>query len=345
MRLVFWVLVFCAFLLGVVLCSNGILTTMTTRKKIIGGIALVVLLGGGGWFLYSGRTEIKFARVSPEQASQAVAVLSRDQDKDELKDWEEELWHTDPLKPDTDGDGTPDGEEIKLGRNPVKAGPGDELDKGTIESKTVPGGGDWSETDRLSRELFGKYLAIKQSGVPFTAEEERKLLEEFVHRFPETQPKKIYTESDIVLSAKDDDASLRAYGNALGTVINTHKDGGESELIIFERALQNEDELDLENLQGRIKRYDTMILAFKVIATPKSAGTMHIALLNSIEALKESVTGMAGALQDSVRALSAAAAYPDAVEKLFTAVNDISNLLAIKKISFGEGEPGVILTK
>ncbi len=334
---------------------------MTNPTKISIGIVFLLLVGGGVWFMYSGRSEVTFSRVTPEQASRAVAVLSRDQDNDGLKDWEEELWHTDTLNPDTDGDKTTDGEEIKLGRNPLKEGPSDELDKGTVEQKTVPGGGDWTETDRLSRELFAKYLALKQSGQPFTAEEEQKLIEDFIQRYPEAKPGKVYTESDIVFAeettpaladsgtpfskGEDTDASLRAYGNAIGAVINAHKEGGESELIIFERALQNDDGTDLANLDGRIRHYEEMLSEFMAIPTPKGTATMQVDLLNAIEALRESTSGMALAFTDPVRTLSLASAYPTAVEKLVRAFEDISDYFAMKKIVFGEKEPGSILMK
>lgn len=318
---------------------------MTPKTKTFVGIAAVIIIGVGVWFAYTGRSEISYNRVSPAEASKAVAVLSKDQDGDGLKDWEEELWHTDAQKPDTDGDGTPDGEEVRLGRNPVKAGPDDALDKETIENKTVPGGGSWTETDRLSRELFAKYLSIKQSGAPFTAEDEEKLLTDFLSRYPESRPSTLYAEKDIVLAATDDETALRAYGNALGKVINAHKEGGENELIIFERALQNEDEIDLQNLDARIKRYEAMLSDFKAIPSPKSAAALHIALLNSIEGLRESVAGMAVAFTDSVRTLSAGVAYPTAIENLTKTLADISTLLKERGVVFGENEPGYIFTK
>lgn len=51
----------------------------------------------------------------------------KDSDNDGLKDWEEELFHTNPLNPDTDGDGYLDGEEVDSGHNPLVKAPGDKL--------------------------------------------------------------------------------------------------------------------------------------------------------------------------------------------------------------------------
>ncbi len=49
-----------------------------------------------------------------------------DADNDGLKDWEEDLYKTDPLNPDTDNDGYLDGEEINSGHNPLIKSPGDQ---------------------------------------------------------------------------------------------------------------------------------------------------------------------------------------------------------------------------
>ncbi len=57
-------------------------------------------------------------------------ILEKDTDNDNLKDWEEALWKTDPRVADTDGDGTNDGAEIKSQRNPLVAGPNDILATG-----------------------------------------------------------------------------------------------------------------------------------------------------------------------------------------------------------------------
>lgn len=50
---------------------------------------------------------------------------NRDSDNDGLKDWEENLYKTDSLNPDTDVDGYLDGEEINSGHNPLIKGPND----------------------------------------------------------------------------------------------------------------------------------------------------------------------------------------------------------------------------
>ncbi|MCR4311641.1 MAG: hypothetical protein NUV54_03715, partial [Candidatus Taylorbacteria bacterium] len=97
-------------------------------KKIL---QLALVLGIIGlftyFFVYKTKKEVYTAPLTV-QKSEESPLLAKDSDSDGLKDWEEQLWKTDPLNPDTDGDGTPDGAEIKSGRNPLVAGPNDKLD-------------------------------------------------------------------------------------------------------------------------------------------------------------------------------------------------------------------------
>lgn len=321
---------------------------MATRTKIFIALVALAVLVGGGWLFYTGRSEATFARPTPAQISKAAEVLARDRDNDGLKDWEEELWKTDILNPDSDGDGTPDGEEIQKGRDPLKAGPEDALEREVLEAKTVPGGGDWSETDRVSRELFARYLSIKQSGQPFTAEDEEALLADFISRYPERRTVKVYTVRDLASAKADDEAAWRAYGNAVGEAIRAHTEkqkGEESELVIFERALANEDEIDLANLKNRVERYQALVDGFAAVPVPKSVGNTALNLINAVAALKESVSGMALAFTDPVRALSAATGYPTAVNRLTDALTGLAEFFKQNEVVFGEEEAGTLLTK
>ena len=151
-----------------------------------------ILVLAGVWLAKREKKQTVYGALTTEQIDRAKAVLEHDADEDNLKDWEEELWTTDPKNPDTDGDGTLDGEEIRLERNPLVANtakeggiPNDLLDSETLKTKTTLGKAEWTETDKLSREFFGKYLALKQSGIPFTEEEARRLLDEVVSNYPE----------------------------------------------------------------------------------------------------------------------------------------------------------------
>jgi hypothetical protein len=54
-----------------------------------------------------------------------IESQNKDTDNDGLKDWQEDLFGTDPTNPDTDKDGFLDGEEISSNHNPLVKSPGD----------------------------------------------------------------------------------------------------------------------------------------------------------------------------------------------------------------------------
>ncbi len=90
---------------------------------------------------------------------------SGDSDEDGLADWLEEFYQSDPKNPDTDGDGTNDGDEVAADRDPTVAGPKDPLITrsdmiNTQVGSSTPG----TVTDQASIELFSQYLMLKKQG-------------------------------------------------------------------------------------------------------------------------------------------------------------------------------------
>lgn len=119
----------------------------------------LALLGGFLLFSYTRDThepEIKAIAIK-ERSSQDN--LSVDSDQDGLKDWEEQIYGTDPHNADTDGDGTKDGDEIAQNRDPLKKGPDDALTKQDTSLTLSPPSpeyiGDQPNLTRKIAEVFG----------------------------------------------------------------------------------------------------------------------------------------------------------------------------------------------
>ncbi|MEK7614159.1 MAG: hypothetical protein AAB428_00630 [Patescibacteria group bacterium] len=79
-------------------------------------------------------------------------LVNKDSDKDRVKDWEEELWGTDPYNPDTLGRGLGDLAEINKKRAT--------LPKIAESTKN----GVMAETDAFTQQLFASIMALKQDG-------------------------------------------------------------------------------------------------------------------------------------------------------------------------------------
>jgi hypothetical protein len=80
-------------------------------------------------------------------------IVDNDADKDGLEDWEEALWGTNPLDPDTDGDGILDGAEIAEIRNALASS----IVQETNEEGVTHG-------EAVARQLFATYSLLDVQG-------------------------------------------------------------------------------------------------------------------------------------------------------------------------------------
>ena len=85
------------------------------RAGIILGVFVIGIVGV---------TVIDFVQdeIINKEEDDSLAFSNVDTDGDGLRDWEEDVWGTDPENPDTDGDGLMDGEEVLNERDPNKNG-------------------------------------------------------------------------------------------------------------------------------------------------------------------------------------------------------------------------------
>ncbi len=147
--------------------------------------------------------------------SSGVINDSEDSDSDGLKDWEEDLWKTDPNNPDTDSDGFYDGIEIVLKKDPTVAGPDDYYYNSTNlsdSSKKYLPEDDGTYTGKLSRDFFYDY--VSKGGVydPDTLVNEvsiEKLLEEYSNEIEAVRIKI----SDLNVFGEKDLEKIKKYGN------------------------------------------------------------------------------------------------------------------------------------
>ncbi len=197
-----------------------------------------------------------------------------DTDLDSLPDWLEEFYKSDPNNPDTDGDGTKDGEEITLKRDPSIAGPNDALIayKDLFKNKAdtsdfTPG----TLTDKASVDLFSEYLLLKKKGI-LKPEDETVLVNKISQNVvKEASLKNIYTK-DMLNSVPSNKQSITAYGERYAqialsayTQMNTYKNY--ADVAYFKQ-------LSLE-----YKKFSEEVLAMSV---PDVFVDVHLPLVNQL---------------------------------------------------------------
>ncbi len=185
------------------------------------GIALVVVVLVVSGVIFFEKVNFNKDKTVPLENIEIVLERKTDQilkdedvDQDGLPLWLEEFYKTDSNNPDTDGDGTSDGEEISLKRDPTIKGPEDPLRTFRDMLQTEVDLSDFKPgtlTESVSIDLFQKYLTLKKDGL-LTPEQEEQMLQEVTQKaVDQSSLQKKYQLSD--LSIVDSNAeSIEAYG-------------------------------------------------------------------------------------------------------------------------------------
>ncbi|MCR4330501.1 MAG: thrombospondin type 3 repeat-containing protein [Patescibacteria group bacterium] len=319
-------------------------------KKLLLMILSVVLVGGGVFWVASiGKNKSQnssFARESVKVTDLALSYTEQDIDGDGLKDWEESLWGTDVKNPDTDGDGTSDGDEVAAKRDPNIAGPDDVYVEQDIQTKTegqVTSTEDLSQTALLAREYFATIINLKESG-NFNAETVSQLSESLVQNFAgENSIGAKRSKSDLFLTEDNSTESLRTYGNTMGTIVKKYAGYNlPNELVVVADALETQDESKLKKLDRSIEVHKALIAEFTAVRVPLDAANIHLALINTYIATEQSIEQMNTMFADPLVGMLGINSYTTHTESLDKIFADLRSYFPSRGVFFEKKESGYV---
>ena len=325
-------------------------------KKLLLIMLSVVFVGGGVfWVANIGKKAPENSMTESAQANLNNLVLSyteQDTDNDGLKDWEESLWDTDVKNSDTDGDGTSDGAEVAMKRNPIIAGPDDayvEKTGGSGSESQATSTEELSQTALLTREYFATIVNLKESG-NFNAETVSQLSDSLVQNFIGANGAGSvgagWNRSDLHLTEDNSIPSLRAYGNAMGAIVKKYTDMGlPSELAVLARALETQDKNELKKLDRSIEVHKALIAEFQSVRVPSSAANIHLPLINTYLATERSIEQMNTILADTLVGMIGAKAYVEHTTSLDKIFDDLKSYFFSRGIFFETKEPGYVFAQ
>lgn len=290
---------------------------------------------------------------SNDVAKDEQNVTEVDTDKDGLADWKEALWKTDVNNPDTDGDGSQDGEEIKNNRNPNKAFPDDQLTEEEIKSLSGTAGvsslqfSQVSKTDELMESFLMQYVLQKSLNDGILDEDAKKALMESV--LGETSlklPFKVYTMADIKISSLDDASSIKQYGNDMGALIKQYNPGVKIDEMLssLKTSVDTKDSSGLAGFKSVVEKYSQLINEVSKISVPKSAVNVHLEFLNGASQVAEMFLGMYRSIEDPFSGLIAVGNYKKIVSDLSNTNETITLFFQKKGIVYKSSESGYIFT-
>jgi hypothetical protein len=295
-------------------------------KKLSLIVAVFILLIGifiGGYLVLKSNKGIasqlsnilKTDSVSLATCSPDPSDPNKDSDNDGLKDWQElQAYGTDACKPDTDGDGYLDGEEVASGYDPAKKAPGDEL-LGTTPKTPRPlpdnlttalsanlaqqiGAGkidSFTTTGKiLSSSELENYPAIQQSVQEITAAS----LQLF-------EPEPI-DDSQIKTISDNSKAAIQNYARAAANCLPQSTENQTSELDLFIDVLKNNDP---SGLNTYLKIYQDGYEKFKTLTVPSDFVSLHKKQMNIFSSMIKIYEAMKTASIDPLKASIALQKY------------------------------------
>lgn len=284
---------------------------------LMSGLIAVGAIGFGLFTAEFGKKdEGKAALVSiqPPSASQKTAESSAglDVDTDGLPNWKETLYGTDPDNADSDGDGMNDGDEVAIGANPLMYGTEPESSTSYVAPKGL------TSTEALARELFVGYASARQDGSVNKDEIEDAITTIVERHTAESSSAKHYTLADIQI---ENDVNLDAYASSVTKALRDAGQVREYELSVFARAIEKENNEELQKLAETAKIYTAIKNKLLALEVPGDVAPEHLAFVNSMEGLAHEIQRMSEWGGDPLDALVLVGTYGTAEDDMVGALD------------------------
>jgi len=274
-----------------------------------------------------------------------IVIGGIDTDNDGLKDWEESLWGTDIKNPDTDGDGTSDGDEVSLGRNPLVAGPDDKLSKKVTVSIKNDENPELTRTDIFAREFFANIVALEKTGN--TSPEALSNTSDFlIKELLKNGLKDTYTIDDLNINTDVTKEVIHNYGNELGNIINKYPQLlNYPEVFIINESLQNNDASLMKKLNPIIEGYRNANADLLNTSVPQGNSLVHLQALNSLNNVAISLEIIQVVFDDPISGLVGIKQYKKSLIRLNTAIKKTSEYFLKRDITFTKQEAGFMFVQ
>ena len=325
---------------------------LPSKKFTLTFLSLIIVLGIIYFLSFSIKPKtVTIKPISAETKAKIQEFISLDSDNDNLKDWEEALWKTDPKKADTDGDGASDGAEVNLNRDPLKANinppnqePSDKIDPKIIaaDKKATADFTALSATEKMGRELFSQYIATRKIDSPLSETDKQQIIESTLLSLPAITFKK-YSEGEIIQTPASDNESLKKYLNSLAEILLTNlKTPTESvDTIITDYSTIPDDAQITTEGEQIFQRFTPLITKNKKtvddmlkLTVPKTFLAEHLKLLNSVQEIYESLDLMQKAADDVVMLIPLLSNYDVSTQTLANSIVEITKKIITLNINF-----------
>jgi hypothetical protein len=288
------------------------------NPRIVGALLVGIALVVGAFYVRTSAAE------TPQEAAIAVAdtprqyIPTQDSDQDGMRDWEEELY----------------------GTNPERA---DSFTKTQTSTSSAPAYDDLPDTvtKKFAINFFSDYLQSAATGKEMDDETKAQFLQDAATYATEESADRLFTSADLTLGTSNDAAAIREYGNRAAEALTKYTvSSKENEIMILEHALQTDNKADLAPLTGILDSYNKSLSDLLIMTAPPALADEHLELLNDVLALRNNIAAMQRTFEDALPAMVRFQRHPDDIVRLKATLGAIAMSLQLHGASYGSDEPG-----
>lgn len=271
-----------------------------------------------------------FDQSGQNNSSETKSIASQqrtDEDSDGLSNWQEKLWGTDSNNSDTDGDGTPDGREVELNRDPTIPAPDDSL--GSISQRQDKSTSSETVTERIGQEVLPKALvlaAAKQDGESVTRNDLDRISESIANK-TNLNDLKLSDSSEITVVTNSSPQFVEKYFDNLNKSLRKVRNSNRESPIQIIAQAQQEGNPESVDLSSYVLRHKQVVNELKNINVPRPFKGFHLESLQAMERKLYSLRRMNNIAEDPVGAVLGVKEYKKARESDIEATKILNNTL------------------
>lgn len=247
-------------------------------------VALIFKYGNPFQGLFSKGDSSEETNLVAPTSGQNLVEESADTDKDGLFDWEETLRGTDLNNPDTDADGTNDGDEVRQERNPLMSGPNDGI-RESVDSSLITDPNEQNSSlnekqtvsSELSKNLLTQLVYLKQNG-ELTQEKKDELVKNLTAFTAGSFSYRTYKKEELLLLDPATLEDVRAYASNFATI--------QVELLT---NIAEQGDLIVNNVGTLSTIYANTAQKLAQIPIPKTLSDIHINIVNNYSIVSRAV--------------------------------------------------------
>jgi hypothetical protein len=130
----------------------------------------------------------------------------------------------------------------------------------------------------------------------------------------------------------------------MGEIILANNPGTDNELIILEKTVDSQDRKDMADLDIIIASYKKMLSDSLGVSVPRSAGAIHISIINDFSKILNSVENFKKVFDDPIATLAAVKQYQETSADLAAAMKAATLYFSNRGIEYDRSQSGYAFT-